>query len=39
MPADNFLVGDRDADILSKTRKLKDELQQTQIQLIDVPVA
>jgi hypothetical protein len=37
--ADNFLVGDRDADILSKTRKLKDELQQTQIQLIDVPVA
>lgn len=37
--ADNGLVGDRDPDILNKSRKLKEELKQTQIQLIDIPVA
>ncbi len=37
--ADNTLVGDRDPEILNKTRKLKDELKQMQIQLIDIPIA
>ena len=37
--ADNQLVGDRDPNILDKTRKLKEELKQSQIQLIDIPIA
>jgi hypothetical protein len=37
--ADNILVGEKDPDILNKSRKLKDELKQTQIQLIDIPIA
>ena len=37
--AENTLVGDRDPSILAKTAKLKDELKQTQIQLIDIPIA
>ena len=35
---DNTLVGDKDPEILQKMTKLKDELQQTQKTLIDVPV-
>lgn len=35
---DNQLIGERDPDILKKTQKLRDELKQTQIQLIDVPL-
>ena len=35
----NKLVGDRDPDILIKFRKLGDELKQTQVQLIDIPLA
>lgn len=35
---DNMLLGDRDWEITKKTNKLKDELKQIQIQLIDVPV-
>ena len=38
MLKDNNLVGERDADITKKTNKLKEELKQAQIQLIDVPV-
>ncbi|MBC7937576.1 MAG: hypothetical protein H7Y86_19685 [Rhizobacter sp.] len=37
--ADNTIVGERDPEILIKTKKLKDELKQMQIQLIDVPIA
>lgn len=37
--ADNTIVGERDPDILNKTKKLKDELKQMQIQLIDIPIA
>lgn len=37
--ADNMLVGERDPEILTKSRKLKEELKQTQIQLIDIPIA
>jgi hypothetical protein len=37
MLQDNALVGERDPDITKKTNKLKDELKQMQIQLIDVP--
>jgi hypothetical protein len=35
---DNMLVGDKDIDIVKKTSKLKDELKQVQLQLIDVPI-
>ena len=34
----NSLVGDRDPDIVKKAAKMKDELQQVQLQLIDVPL-
>ncbi len=37
--ADNTLVGEKDAEILNKSRKLKEELKQSQIQLIDIPIA
>ncbi|MGN6293903.1 MAG: hypothetical protein ACTHMV_14250 [Chitinophagaceae bacterium] len=35
---DYTLLGDRDPQILTKTAKLKEELKQSQMQLIDVPV-
>ena len=38
MMTDNSLVGEKDPDIIQKTTKLKDELKQVQVQLIDVPV-
>jgi hypothetical protein len=36
---ENKLVGEKDPEILAKSRKLKDELKQTQVQLIDIPLA
>ena len=38
MLRDNSLVGERDAQIMTKTNKLKEELKQIQIQLIDIPI-
>ncbi len=35
---DNSLIGDKDPDIVKKISKMKDELQQVQLQLIDVPL-
>ncbi len=35
---DNSLVGDKDNDIIKKTQRLRQELTQVQLQLIDVPV-
>ena len=35
---DNTLVGDKDPEIVIKTGKMKDELQQIQLQLIDVTI-
>lgn len=35
---ENSLVGEKDVDIVKKSNKLRDELKQTQIQLIDVPI-
>jgi hypothetical protein len=35
---DNMLLGEKDWDIVRKTTRLKDELKQIQIQLIDVPI-
>lgn len=35
---DNMLIGERDWDIARKTNKLRDELKQVQMQLIDVPL-
>ena len=38
MLQDNSLISERDPDIARKTNKLKDELKQIQIQLIDIPI-
>ncbi|HEU4576499.1 MAG TPA: hypothetical protein VFS36_15970 [Chitinophagaceae bacterium] len=38
MLSDNALVGDRDPDIVKKSNKLRDELKQIQVQLIDIPM-
>ena len=38
MLTDNMLIGEKDYDITRKTNKLKEELKQIQVQLIDVPV-
>ena len=38
MLRDNSLVGDRDPEIGKKTTKLREELKQVQIQLIDIPL-
>lgn len=38
MLQDNQLIGERDPDIAKKTTKLKDELKQVQMQLIEVPI-
>ncbi|HVG16428.1 MAG TPA: hypothetical protein VM935_15760 [Chitinophagaceae bacterium] len=38
MVRDNLLLGEKDWEIAKKTNKLKDELKQIQIQLIDVPI-
>jgi hypothetical protein len=35
---DNLLIGERDNDIVKKTTRLRDELKQVQVQLIDVPI-
>jgi len=36
--SENSLIGERDPDILAKTKKLRDELKAAQLQLIDLPV-
>jgi hypothetical protein len=33
-----MLIGEKDPDIVKKTTKLRDELTQVQLQLIDVPI-
>jgi hypothetical protein len=38
MLQDNQLIGEKDPDITKKTNKLKDELKQAQMQLIEVPM-
>jgi hypothetical protein len=38
MRQDNQLAGRKDTDIVKKTNKLRDELKQVQVQLIDVPI-
>jgi hypothetical protein len=38
MLRDNTLIGERDSQIMSKADKLKEELKQIQIQLIDIPI-
>lgn len=35
---DNMLIGEKDPEIARKTTKLRDELKQVQIQLIDIPI-
>jgi hypothetical protein len=35
---DNSLAGERDPAIVQKTNKLKDEMKQIQVQLIDIPI-
>lgn len=31
-------IGDKDPDILPKTKKLREELKQSQLQLVDLPL-
>lgn len=38
MKQDNQLIDEKDPDVVRKTAKLKDELKQVQVQLIDVPI-
>jgi hypothetical protein len=38
MLRDNSLLGEKDADISKKTSKLREELKQVQVQLLDVPL-
>ena len=38
MLRDNSLIGERDTQIMPKANKLKEELKQIQIQLIDIPI-
>lgn len=38
MIQENQLIGDKDPDIVKKTNKLRDELKQVQVQLIEVPI-
>lgn len=38
MLSDNSLVGDRDPEIVKKTNKLRDELKQIQVLMIDIPM-
>jgi hypothetical protein len=38
MLTENMLIGDKDPDIMIKTRKLRDELKQSQLQLVDIPM-
>lgn len=35
---DNSLVGEKDPNLVQKTNKIKEELKQSQLQLIDVPI-
>jgi hypothetical protein len=35
---ENALIGEKDPDIIQKTTKLKTDLKQIQLQLIDVPL-
>jgi len=35
---DNMIIGEKDPDIVKKINKLRDELKQVQVQLVDVPV-
>jgi hypothetical protein len=35
---DNSLVGERDPELTQKMNKIKEELKQSQLQLIDVPI-
>ncbi|MGN6163214.1 MAG: hypothetical protein ACTHOF_01605 [Flavisolibacter sp.] len=38
MRQDNHLVGSKDPEVTRKTNKLKDELKQVQVQMIDIPI-
>lgn len=38
MVQENQLIGEKDPDIIKKTNKLRDELKQVQVQLIEVPI-
>ena len=38
MVTDNAIIGEKDPDVSKKTIKLREELRQVQIQLVDVPL-
>jgi hypothetical protein len=38
MLTENALIGERDLDILAKAKKMREELKQSQLQLVDLPL-
>ncbi|MBM3443249.1 MAG: hypothetical protein FJX89_11185 [Bacteroidetes bacterium] len=38
MLSENPLVGERDPEVLAKMRRLRDEIKQTRVQLVDLPI-
>lgn len=38
MQSENLLVGERDPEILTKIKKIRDEMKQTRLQLVDLPM-
>ncbi|MGZ5287041.1 MAG: hypothetical protein ACXWB9_07650, partial [Flavisolibacter sp.] len=38
MLQDNQVIGEKDPDVVRKTNKLKEELKQVQIQMIEIPL-
>jgi hypothetical protein len=38
MQSENLLVGDRDPEIMAKMKRLRDEMKQTRVQLVDLPM-
>ncbi len=36
--SENVLIGERDPELLNKTRRLREELKQAQLQLVDLPI-
>lgn len=38
LASENALIGDRDPDVLNKTKRMQDEMKQARLQLVDLPL-
>jgi hypothetical protein len=38
LSSENALIGERDPDVLAKTKKMQDEMKQARLQLVDLPI-